>query len=122
MAKKYLLYIHSEEFEEEEKKSDLVNELLQRHYKVKPEIPVLPGQLELGTEAPVPTDLEVIEKIMGPVKEVISGHRPVKTLGVSPSEALGDESKKNLLCKHGSYPRWCKHAEVQKNGVKECKE
>lgn len=32
MAKKYLLYIHHSEFEAEAKKSELVNDLLARHY------------------------------------------------------------------------------------------
>jgi hypothetical protein len=32
MGKKYLLYIHEELFDKEAKKSDLVNNLLERHY------------------------------------------------------------------------------------------
>lgn len=32
MAKKYLLYIHDERFSAEAKKSELVNNLLERHY------------------------------------------------------------------------------------------
>lgn len=32
MGKKYLLYIHDELFEEEQHKSKLVNNLLERHY------------------------------------------------------------------------------------------
>lgn len=36
MAKKYLLYIHNPKFDEESKKSELVNQLLERHYKPAP--------------------------------------------------------------------------------------
>lgn len=32
MAKKYLLYIHDERFDKEQKKSALVNELIAKHY------------------------------------------------------------------------------------------
>lgn len=32
MAKKYLLYIHDERFEKEQKKSELINKLLAEHY------------------------------------------------------------------------------------------
>lgn len=32
MAKKYLLYIHTDRFAEEPKKSELVNQLLSEHY------------------------------------------------------------------------------------------
>lgn len=62
MSKKYLLYIHSDRFSTEERKSRLVNELLERYYNDNEKSPLLARIPELKTAAQiVPKNIQFCE-------------------------------------------------------------
>lgn len=48
MGKKYLVYIHSPQFDNEEKKSSLINKLLENYYAKKPSPPVRTKETKFG--------------------------------------------------------------------------
>lgn len=60
MAKKYLLYIHDELFEKEPRKSQLVNNLLERHYH-----DTVGGKTQEGVKKIIKTKQEAVRAVEG---------------------------------------------------------
>ena len=62
MAKKYLLYIHDDRFEDEQNKSSLVNDLLSKHYEKVSTPPTLPPVTSVTLNMPIEKILKQINK------------------------------------------------------------
>lgn len=96
MGKKYLLYIHHEQFEAEKGKSALVNLLLEQHYATN-----------------VYTSKPLIAKNVYTNKTAGAGNvytKPIIKTAADVSKVIDNWKP----CKHGAEPKLCRHARAGK--------
>lgn len=104
MGKKYLLYIHSERFADEEKKSGLVNQLLADHYDEQDRPKKIVARTIPKTSIEAPTG--VAQDEAGVIK-------PIKTAADAKKAVAASKSGEVAFCEHGFAPGFCKHAKCK---------